>query len=171
MVYVRFTKTFLDSLVLQSSEQINLDNVLQGYLKNFLFNNRSFAQTQDELNEVKTNIEETYKHLLQVVLPQYTEAVRLSGTKTRLHTRDLTQNYGNERAETSVFEPLKDNTQQELKAGASNTTWQPDTTQETIEEEEYNDNLALKELYDSLVYKISMFFGRYVNNLFFGGED
>ena len=170
MEFLKFTKTFIDSLILQSTEQTSLDNVLQGNLKNYLFNRRSFALSENELAEVKINIEETFKYFLQVVLPEYQEATKLSGTKTRLHTRDLTQNYGNEKVENSFFEPVKNNTQAEVKQNGQNTTWQPDVSQETIEEEEYNDNATLKQFYNDIYFKIPMFFNRYVNTLLFGGN-
>lgn len=170
MEFLKFTKTFLDSLSLTSSTHVNLDNVLQGNLKNFLFTKRSFALNQEELNEVKLNIEETFNHFLQVVLPEYLEADKLTETKTKLHTRDFTQNYGNEKIENSSFEPVVNNTQAETKQSGQSTSWQPDVSSETIDEEEFNDSPILKEFYNGVYFKIPMFFGRYVNNLLFGGE-
>ena len=170
MEFLKFTKTFLDSLNLTSSTHVNLDNVLQGNLKNFLFTKRSFALNQEELNEVKLNIEETFNHFLQVVLPEYLQADKLTETKTKYHTRDFTQEYGNERVETSYFEPVENNTQSETKQNASQTTWLPDVSSETIDEEEFNDSPILKEFYNDMFFRIKLFFGRYVNNLFFGGD-
>lgn len=169
MEYLKFENDFLESLNLQSSEDLQLDNILQGEVKNYLFLNRSFATTTEQLAIVGENIETTYRYLLQSVLPKFTEAKKLSGLKQRLHTRDLTQNYGNERVETSYFEPVENNTQSETKQNASQTTWQPDTTIETITEDELNENVALKDFYDSMQYKVGLFFARFVNNLFFGG--
>lgn len=170
MEFLKFNKVFIDNLILQSTDIVTLDNVLQGHLKNYLFNRRSFALEPTELEEVKANIETTYNYFLQTILPEYQEVARLSGTKTRLHTRDLTQNYGNEKVENNFFEPVENNTQAEVKQNAQNTTWQPDVTQETIEEEEYNDNATLKQFYNDIFFKIPMFFSRYVNNLMFGGD-
>lgn len=170
MEFLRFTKTFIDSLSLTSSTHVNLDNALQGNLKNFLFTKRSFATNQNELDLVKEQIEETFKHFLQVVLPEYLEADKLTETKTKLHTRDFTQNYGNEKVENSSFEPVVNGTQAETKQTAQNTSWQPDISSETIDEEEFNDSPILKEFYNSIYFKMPMFFGRYINNLMFGGD-
>ena len=164
MEFLRFTRTFINSLNLQTTTHLNFDNIAQGYLKNLLIRQRSFATNQNELDEIKVEIEESYKDLLQVVLVEYEEVKKLAGTKTKLHTRDLTQNYGNEKVENSFFEPVENNTQNEVKQNAQNTSWQPDTTQETIEEEESNnDNFALKDFYNDLKFKVEDFFSKYIN--------
>lgn len=170
MEYLKFTRSFVNGLILQSSAQLNLDNVLQGYLKNFLVDNFSFATNQEEMNAMKESIEESYKDLLQVSLVEFAEVQRLAGTKTRLHTRDLTQVYGNEKVENSTFEPLNNGIQQELKRSGQNTNWQPDETTETISEElSNNDNFALKDFYNDLKFKVEYFFSKYIN-VFMGVE-
>ena len=164
MEFLRFTRTFINSLNLQTTTHLNLDNIAQGYLKNLLIRQRSFATNQNELDEIKVEIEESYKDLLQVALVEYEEVKKLSGTKTKLHTRDLTQNYGNEIVEGSVFQPVINATQEKLKSSEQITNWQPDTTQETIEEEESNnDNFALKDFYNDLKFKVEDFFSKYIN--------
>ena len=168
MEYLKFTRTFLNGLNFTQSGQLNLDNVLQGNVKNYLLGNRSFAFNETEMQEIKLDIEETYKDLLQIALVEYTEAQKLSGTKTRLHTRDLTQNYGNEKVETTFFEPVENNTQTETKQNGQNTSWQADTTQETIDEEEYNDNPTLKQFYNDIKFKVEEFFYRYINSFLWG---
>ena len=170
MEFVRFENAFLESINFQTSDDLQLDNILQGEVKNYLFLNRSFAKNDAQMLIVKENIETTYKHLLQSVLPKFTEVKKLSGIKQRQHTRNLTQNYGNERVENSFFEPLENNTQTEVKSNGQSTTWQPDTTSETITETELNEDVALKDFYDSMQYKVSLFFNRFINNLFFGGD-
>lgn len=170
MEYLKFENDFLESLNLQSSEDLQLDNILQGEVKNYLFLNRSFATTTEQLAIVKTNIEITYRYLLQSVLPKFTEVKRLTGINTKTITKNLTQNYGNERVETSYFEPIENNTQSETKQNASQTVWQPDTTNDITTEEALNENPAFKDFLDSLQYKVDLFFARYVNNLFFGGD-
>lgn len=164
MEYLKFTRTFVNGLSLLASTDLNLDNILQGNVKNFLVNEYSFATDNTELASIKTEIEESYKDLLQVALVEYTQAKAQSGVKTKSHTRDLTQEYGDEDVKNSYFEPNENGTQAETKINAQNTQWGDDTTSETIEEEESNnDNYALKDFYESVKNRVAEFFGRYLN--------
>ena len=170
MELLKFDRSFVNSLNLQQSGQVVLDNCMQGYLKNFLVGNYSFFPERVK-NVVKTEIEESYKDLLQVCLVEFDEIKRLVANKTKSHTRNLTQNFGNEKTEGSYFEPVVNNTQNEVKTTGQNTIKDPDSQVETIEEEESNnDNLALKEFYDNLKYKVEDFFKKYINQYSCEGE-
>ena len=170
MEFLKFDRSFVNSLNLQQSGQVVLDNCMQGYLKNFLVGNYSFVQ-ESEKNVVKAEIEESYKDLLQVCLVEFDEIKRLVANKTKSHTRDLTQNYGDEKTEGSYFEPVVNNTQNEVKTTGQKVTKASDSQIETIQEEESNnDNLALKEFYDNLKYKVEDFFKKYINQYFWEVE-
>ena len=170
MELLKFDREFVNSLNLQQSSQLTLDNCLQGHLKNFLVGNYSFVQVSEK-NVVKTEIEESYKDLLQVCLVEFDEIKRLVANKTKSHTRNLTQNYGDEKTEGSYFEPVVNNTQNEVKTTSQKTTKSPDSQVETIEDEESNnENLALKDFYDNLKYKVEDFFKKYINQYFWEGE-
>ena len=153
MEFLKFNREFVNSLNLQQSGQVVLDNCMQGYLKNFLVGNYSFVQ-ESEKNIIKAEIEESYKDLLQVCLVEFDEIKRLVANKTRSHTRDLTQNYGDEKTEGSYFEPVVNNTQNEVKTTGQKVTKTSDNQTETINEEESNnDNIELKENNDNIKYK------------------
>ena len=170
MEFLKFDRSFVNSLNLQQSGQVVLDNCLQGYLKNFLVGNYSFVK-ESEKNVVKAEIEESYKDLLQVCLVEFDEIKRLVANKTKSHTRDLTQNYGDEKTEGSYFEPVVNNTQKEVKTTGQKIIKDPVSQVETINEEESNnDNLTLKEFYDNLKYKVEDFFKKYINQYFWEDE-
>ena len=83
----------------------------------------------------------------------------------------MTQNYGDEKTEGSYFEPVVNNAQNEVKTTGQKTTKATDSQIETTEDEESNnDNLALKEFYDNLRYKVEDFFKKYINQYFWEGE-
>ena len=170
MEFLKFNREFVNSLNLQQSGQVVLDNCMQGYLKNFLVGNYSFVQ-ESEKNVVKTEIEESYKDLLQVCLVEFDEIKRLVADKTKSHSRNLTQNYGDEKTEGSYFEPVVNNAQNEVKTTGQKTTKSPDSQiEQTQDSESNNDNLELKEFYDNLKYKVEDFFKKYINQYFWEGE-
>ena len=170
MELLKFDRSFVNSLNLQQSGQVVLDNCMQGYLKNFLVGNYSFVQVSEK-NIVKTEIEESYKDLLQVCLVEFDEIKRLVADKTRSHSRNLTQNYGDEKTEGSYFEPVVNNAQNEVKTTGQKTTKSPDSQiEQTQYSESNNDNLELKEFYDNLKYKVEDFFKKYINQYFWEGE-
>ena len=170
MEFLKFDRSFVNSLNLQQSGQVILDNCMQGYLKNFLVGNYYFVQ-ESEKNIVKTEIEESYKDLLQVCLVEFDEIKRLVADKKKSHSRSLTQNYGDEKTEGSYVEPVVNNAQNEVKTTGQKVTKAADSQVETIKEEESNnENLALKEFYDNLKYKVEDFFKKYINQYFWEGE-
>lgn len=170
MEFLKFDRSFVNSLNLQQSGQVVLDNCMQGYLKNFLVGNYSFVQ-ESEKNVVKAEIEESYKDLLQVCLVEFDEIKRLVADKTKSHSRNLTQNYGDEKTEGSYFEPVVNNAQNEVKTTGQKVTKSPDSQiEQTQDSESNNDNLELKEFYDNLKYKVEDFFKKYINQYFWEGE-
>lgn len=164
MEYLRFTRDFLNTLNFAYTQDTELNNVLESETKQFLLNNFSFAKTDEDLQKIKLDIQESYKFLISATLVEYNEIKKIIGNKTRSYTRDLTQNYGDQKEETSFFEPVINNTQNEVKQNGRNATRGNDTSSETITEEmSNNSDYSLKDFYKTIKQKVEMCFSQYIN--------
>lgn len=169
MALLKFTRKFLNTLDFENvaNEQqfevdLIFDEFVQSNTKLFLFNKQSFYEVGQE-EELKAEIEETYKDLAKILLVEFDEALRLTASKEMTKTRTLTQNYGDETNESSTFEPKDNGVSEEEKQAKTTTNWQPDTTTETETDNETSGFDAMRDFFKNAKETISATFLQFIN--------
>ena len=172
MELLKFTRSFLNGLNFENiandnqyEEDLIFDEFLQSNTKLFLLNKQSFYEVGKE-QELKTEIEETYKDLAKILLVEFDEALRLATNKEITKTRTLTQNYGDEKSQAIYYEPQQNGTRKEVVTSGNNTNWQPDTTTETQTDNETSGFDAMRDFFANAKETISATFLQFVNNYY-----
>lgn len=170
MSFIKFDKTFLDGLTFPESSDENFDFAYASAVRNFLFDKRSFAENDTELDEIKTALNYKIDICGASIFSEYLEAKRLTSEHTRHVVSGNEQNYGNQDVENTTFDPVVSSAQAEVKLTGSHATHAQDTSQsETTETEDNVDNVDLKDFLEKLRAIVATEFCQFVNTMLFGG--
>ena len=172
MEYFKYNSSFLNTLSFTTSSYTDLDDYLNGVVKNYLNHNYSFldvAPTPQELYDLKDEIEASYDLMLGDVKPRYVEMLRLS-TQQEFETVDeVVSEYGNETQTGSYYEPKDNSAQAQINTNGNLTSWDDDTTTTTRTEHRVLSESAIKDFFKEIKEEVELYFIDYVN-LFADGE-
>lgn len=172
--FVEFDITFLSALKFEASGIAELDNLLQSATKDFLHGMQSFVgrKWNDEDNPhfetqialLKTNIEYTYKNMLEMQLERYTQLLNVTGQREKTTTRDIIQNFGNETSTSSKYDPVVGGEQAQTKISGAVAEYDADSSTETTLEKYYSDNTAMADFFNEIEKDIvPRNFSKYIN--------
>lgn len=166
MEFFKYTLTFLDELDLISSSYTELDTYLNGVVKNNLNHNNSFLPeipTQEELDELKADIEASYELMLGDIKPRYEEVLRLATVHT-FRSKDVTDSeYGDETRTGKYYEPVVSSAQAEVKTTGEVTSWEDDKVTLSREEDRVLSQEAVREFFRDIKEEVELYFVDYIN--------
>lgn len=166
--YINFDYNTLSNLGYYECGVVNLDALAQTLTKKVLLNNSSYATTPAEFDVVKENILNLYEVMLRGLKVKYDEVKRITNGKHTLTTRDVTNNYGDEKSYNTYFEPKLNNVAAEVKKSGSYNTYAPDDTSENSTYEEINsENEIMKKFYDEMNFIVIETFIHFINKYTF----